>query len=310
MSKRKSKIIDCGKCKNNITKTQFSLKCAGDCAKWFHKKCTGLTDEQYIAYEKRKNDEKWICGNCIKKLSDLEDSDLSDDDEIKTNPSNKDILDTFNSKFSELEKALTFNGEIMEQLQITIKTVLEQNKALKKENDLIKIRVETLEKEVIEIKKKLLKNEQEGRNKNIIISGINNDKDIELNVKKVLTKLDEENSECKLSILPSNTGSKNAVVVVQFPTVEQRNRVLEKRKKIILNSQNCSINDSQNKIYINEDLPKPIRELFKKARELKTKGYKYVWCKHGQVYARRSDGGAGIKIQSTAEIEALRRKQH
>nr|CAI5844453.1 unnamed protein product [Callosobruchus analis] len=64
MTKKKSKILECGKCKSYITKAEYSLKCAGDCGKWFHKKYSGLTDDQFLAFEKRKNDENWICIKC------------------------------------------------------------------------------------------------------------------------------------------------------------------------------------------------------------------------------------------------------
>lgn len=53
------------------------------------------------------------------------------------------------------------------------------------------------------MKKKIRKDEQEVGNKNIIINGLDKDKDVEANVKKVFSKLDEENNNYKLSIIPS-----------------------------------------------------------------------------------------------------------
>lgn len=68
-----------------------------------------------MPYEKKKNDEKWM--------------EQTPTHQMIKNTSNENILNTFNSEFSELEKALTFNGELMEQLQRTLSTVLEYNKA-------------------------------------------------------------------------------------------------------------------------------------------------------------------------------------
>nr|CAI5828125.1 unnamed protein product [Callosobruchus analis] len=59
-------------------------------------------------------------------------------------------------------------------------------------------------------------------------------------------------------------------------------------------------------IYINEDLSRPTRDIFRKARELRTVGFKYVWCKNSQVYVRKMDGGQAIKINSLSEIESLK----
>lgn len=50
----------------------------------------------------------------------------------------------------------------------------------------------------------------------------------------------------------------------------QRMMTLRKRKKT-LTTVECGINNERCNIYFNEDLPKPTRDLFKKAMELKQK---------------------------------------
>ncbi|CAH1976769.1 unnamed protein product [Acanthoscelides obtectus] len=50
-------------------------------------------------------------------------------------------------------------------------------------------------------------------------------------------------------------------------------------------------------LYINEDLPKALRDIFKYARDLKRGGFKYVWCRNGHVYVRKEDVGAVVKIE-------------
>nr|CAI5862994.1 unnamed protein product [Callosobruchus analis] len=307
MTKKKTKDpIQCGKCNGNITKSHYSLKCAGECEKWYHKKCTGLTDAQFLTYESRKTNKKWICVSCTdsKLTSDSEESDESDDDTIE-NPSNKDVIKTINVKFAEIEKAITFNGEIMEQLQETIKSMAEENKKLKREQEHLKNRVGELEKEVAGMKKKLSLSEMEGRKNNVIISGINGDRDAETNVKKVLSKLDIEEDICKITVLPTSN-TKNAVIIVRFPREELKKQVLEKRKKVALTHQACGISEQNKKIYVNEDLPRETREMYKKARELRAAGYRYVWCKNYQVYARKEDGGAAVRINNLDEVEKLK----
>nr|CAI5836230.1 unnamed protein product [Callosobruchus analis] len=302
MTKKKIKSYVCGKCNTNITKYQYSLKCAGKCGNWFHKKCSGLTSEQFLAFEKRQTDEKWVCSSCA---VDTDDSPEDTDNEDSENPSNKDLLKVINLRFQELEKAVSFNGEIMEALQETLTSMKEENKHLKKEQKRLRSRVDELEKEIGYMKKKIIKEEQEERKKNVIVTGIKGDNDAEANIKKVLTKLGEDKEDYKVSVLPTAKPN-SSVIIVQFSTAEKRNKVLEKRKKNALTCQNCGVSEMPTPIYINEDLSRPTRDIFRKARELRTVGFKYVWCKNSQVYVRKMDGDQAIKINSLSEIESLK----
>nr|CAI5849753.1 unnamed protein product [Callosobruchus analis] len=162
----------------------------------------------------------------------------------------------------------------MEQLQETIKSMAEENKKLKREQEHLKNRVGEMEKEVAAMKKKLSVSEMEGR-KNNVMSGTNGDKDAETNVKKVLSKLDIEEDICKITVLPTSN-TKNAVIIVGLPREELKKQALEKRKSIALTHQACGISEQNKKIYVNEDLPRETREIYKKARELRAAGYRYV----------------------------------
>nr|CAI5850727.1 unnamed protein product [Callosobruchus analis] len=77
----------------------------------------------------------------------------------------------------------------------------------------------------------------EGRKNNVIISGINGDRDAETNVKMVLSKLDIEGDICKVTVLPT-FNTKN-VIIVGFPREELKKQALEKRKKVTLTQQAC-----------------------------------------------------------------------
>nr|CAI5844385.1 unnamed protein product [Callosobruchus analis] len=49
------------------------------------------------------------------------------------NPSNGDIMKALNIRFKDIEKALNFNGDKMEELQKDLRSVIEENKQMKKE---------------------------------------------------------------------------------------------------------------------------------------------------------------------------------
>nr|CAI5843568.1 unnamed protein product [Callosobruchus analis] len=55
--------------------------------------------------------------------------DSSDDE---ADPTNREVMKVLSTKFKELERAITFNGEVMDQLQKSIKEIINENKHLKK----------------------------------------------------------------------------------------------------------------------------------------------------------------------------------
>nr|CAI5863522.1 unnamed protein product [Callosobruchus analis] len=59
-----------------------------------------------------------------------------------------------------------------------------------------------------------------------------------------------------------------------YLSAELRDRLLEQRKALRLAAEVCGIISNSSPVYINENFPRLTRELFKKERELKTKGYK------------------------------------
>jgi len=64
--------------------------------------------------------------------------------------------------------------------------------------------------------------------------------------------------------------------------------LIQKRKKIGYDAKICGLGNAGNrKIYLNPDLPRHERELFMKARELKLPGFRYVWCKNGNVPGKK-----------------------
>nr|CAI5860082.1 unnamed protein product [Callosobruchus analis] len=113
-----------------------------------------------------------MCSKCIE-TNEVSESELEDSEICSMrNPSNKDIFKAMNRRFTDLEHAITFNGEIIEELRNTIRSLTEENKNIKKEHEKLKGRVNELEKQVNIMQKKIDKEEQEGRRKNIFITGL------------------------------------------------------------------------------------------------------------------------------------------
>nr|CAI5860791.1 unnamed protein product [Callosobruchus analis] len=92
-------------------------------------------------------------------------------------------MKALNIRFKEIEKALNFNDDKMEELQNDLRSVIEENKQMKKEHEQPKSRIKDLEKEVVTIKNRISKSADETRKKNVILTGIKGEKDVESNVK-------------------------------------------------------------------------------------------------------------------------------
>nr|CAI5838538.1 unnamed protein product [Callosobruchus analis] len=315
MTNKKVKIYDCEKCKGKITKTQYSVRCAGNCQKWYHKKCTGLTDAEFLLLEKRSGANKWICSNCCKAniISSCGESDSSDDASIKSasptralskqkslqkrrdekrlsvkdNPSNKEIMEFMSARFTELEENVKFTSDLLDDLQTSISFLLKENASLKKEQKQLKSRVDQLEKKQ--------------RNLNAVIVGLS-ETEIKHNVKKVFNKLEFQINEEDYRIQVLNSKSNKKPVLVRFRNEEARRRLIDARRRVRrLTSQECGIEGVVSDIYINEDL----RLLFSKARTLKNHQFKYVWCKNGKVFARKGEGERAIVISCIQQIDSL-----
>lgn len=321
---KKTKVLNCVKCKKSITKTHEKIQCVGECKGWYHQGCSELTLDEYHNY-KRKAGEKWICNKCLESDSESE-SDADSEDEIPSKerklktksekfnvdifdnpkPTNKQILETMKKMFEEIQKSVTFNGSMIEDLKADLKKITEGNKKLKKEQIALKNRVADLEQEVLQIRSSVSDERNEDRLKNIVIVGLKGDQDAKKDVTKVLNylKVGISEQEYEVKILPSKESKKP--VLVTFSQKAIRDKVLLQRKSVSLDTNTCGITSGNtSKIFLNEDLCKHSRELFKKARELKRHGFKYVWCKNGSILVRKDDNGPIKKMLTAGQITNL-----
>lgn len=311
------KSIKCNSCEANITKTQNSLQC-NECEKWFHKSCTKLTSKEYDAFCDKKSKEKWICFICKQNSSSensTSDEEISDKEintvkrnrkSSKHNPSNQEMLEIIMKKFEKLEESVQFTTNIMDDMKKSLEDIVNENIKLKKEQLSLKNKVKELEGRLVHVESNIKKEDIDKRKCNIVIVGFKETQSLQENVKKVFTKLDPEIKSDDYSISSVPNKSQNTPVIVRFNKIEIVERMMELRKrKKTLTTAECGIDGERRNIYFNEDLPKPTRDLFKKARELKKRNYKYVWCKNGQIFVRRDEGDEAVKINNVNQINLL-----
>lgn len=86
-------------------------------------------------------------------------------------------------------------------------------------------------------------------------------------------------------------------LVIRFTCQAMKERVIHAAKAQQINT------GDPNRVYINERLTKHNRNLFWKLRhEAKRFQWRYVWTKHGKIFARQCDGEPALKIQVYQDI--------
>ena len=63
-----SRMNKCGGCQDTVSKKQEALQCDGECTKWYHCICVGMSSEQYKTfcddYNDGYNELQWLCDSC------------------------------------------------------------------------------------------------------------------------------------------------------------------------------------------------------------------------------------------------------
>ena len=334
----KKKPLLCLVCTKTIGKMGFKLQCGGECKRWVHLGCTSIKKEDIEG--SRRAEIQYFCKSCEEDSggqSSSEEEDESDSFSVKSSPprlnhrqsflnkkkhspspkmkskniTNKDMLDYLTKQFEKLEKAVTFNGNMMEDIEKTVKKIMEENKSMKKEVEASKKKIFDLEQELQLLKHKTGKMEEEERCKNVIVIGLQpkTKDEARCDVGKIFKKLDAAIPDGDVSIQVISSSNVTKPVLVTFKSVEQKEMVMQRRKdKRTLDSLECGLSGEKRSLFINDDLPRDTRMLFNKARSLKEHNYKFVWCKYGNVYVRKSDNSEVIKISNLEQVESLKLK--
>ncbi|KAK9871469.1 hypothetical protein WA026_012843, partial [Henosepilachna vigintioctopunctata] len=210
-------------------------------------------------------------------------------------------------KVSDLEIAISFNGNMMEGIKKDLEEIKKENKNLKREHEKLKIEVQSLKNEMAILKNQAVANavtaDFQTRRNNVIMIGLSKTAE----VVKVLNKLDINIKDEEIKTRQISSKGHMKPILVTFPSESVRNEVLLKRKaKGLLNSENMELDGDRRNIYINEDLPQITRDLFRKASELKNIGYMYVWVKEGKVLCRKSEFSRIIQVSHEGLIDLLK----
>lgn len=311
----------CYECSKAITKRDDSAKIqCSVCKNWFHDKCIPLnkTDTD-ISHAKN---EVWVCKYCA--------GQKEESSPIKLHETVPSILDIYNllkrietefaNKYSTLERInketeqelgksldlvhekLDENSRLIKQQAESIKSCLESIDGLKKENMLLKNKLEDTKAQLDDL-------EQYGRRNSIEIHGIPemaNENLLEI-VKNIGRAMDIDIQPQMIDSchrLGKSPGQPSAAVIVKFVRRMDKDQFIHRRKvKRNLKASQVGFSNNDNIIYINHSLTRLRRHIYSEARKLKKlKNFAYLWVDNaGNIKLRRQEGDRNIQILKTID---------
>lgn len=314
--------LTCITCSRNIGKSGYKIQCCGVCKGWTHLRCTDITKEDIAGKEKI----DWTCKNC-EMLEEEEEEDTVDEsleeltEKLKRkrkslNKMKKEegegnierMLKQILKKMETLEVAVTFNSKTMDEILNAMEEMKRENKDLRKKQQNMETTIEEMGKELNSLREQVLENaatsDAQNRRKNIIVIGLKKKEEIAAVFNKLEVKVPE--NEMKIRQLPSKNPIKP--ILISFDEEKTKNMVIQQRKVMgVLSTRSMGLEGEDRRIYINEDLPKGIQDLLKKAKELKNSGYRYIWSKENKVFCRKGEYTKIIHIQNINQVEEIKK---
>ena len=228
---------------------------------------------------------------------------------IEKNVSNIKLeISHVNLRSDEIEKSLSFISNEYDDIKKELSAKDNEIKKIKEENNNLKIMVLNQQSQNNEL-------EEEIRAVNNSVQLDKNSNNLELHG---LVEEDEENLLEKVSkiiekVTPGNTGiiktfrygrkihrdgSKlNRPILIMFKNKTIRDNVYINKSNLI------KINTEYGRIYLNENLPQNLKILLGKVNQIrKSKQYKFLWTRNGNIYVRKNENTNVISITRNSDL--------
>lgn len=233
-----------------------------------------------------------------------ESEDEVDDDTTEATLNNLYKLNT------EMNVTLKFLSSQYDDFLRKITRIEKENKTLKKQNEELNTRLETVENEI--------NVQQQQRIKDYItIHGIPHKNNENLKavivetIKATQTNITEENIlSCRRMNSPNST-QKTSIIVAKLDNYDTKTKLQQNFKnngpitmqQIIPTSNPATENRL---VYINDYLTNHTRQLYELAKELKKRhNFRYVWTKDGKVFIRKNENSKIFRIKNISDREVI-----
>lgn len=225
---------------------------------------------------------------------------------IITNQELRNLINELRKEVNEMQTAMEFISNKFDEQVKNNKLVRENLELVRKENIYLK-------NEINSMKNIINAYETEKISKNLVISGICEDPNENLEyIKKksiqVLNYIDNSITEKNITkVKKVPTKNRLPVVVVTMDEPQKKIDILAKKKnKKQIDMIKCKINVSKNtRIYINEEMTKHTYTCYKESLKLKEYGFQFVWQKNGHIYARQNPQSEQVRIRDTLHLQEI-----
>ena len=106
--------------------------------------------------------------------------------------------------------------------------------------------------------------------------------------------------------IPSRNKSIPRPIIVKFINRWKKiNFMATKNKRFDIRSSSIGFVGSDSPIFINDHLTPKMKGLLRRAKLLRGKGYKFVWCRDGKIFVRKTETTQVMTIKSVEDIDKL-----
>lgn len=224
---------------------------------------------------------------------------------FETEPTLKQVM----SKLNDIIKAIDFHSKQQEEALKRLANIEKENVSLRQENTNLNIRLSNIESFFYQ-------QQQQQLQKHITIHGVpkNTNEDLNTTIINTIKSLnitvnqDEIITARRMHSTHNNTAP--PIIVVEFTTTAIKQNIMQTYKTngpIMLSQLSKAPNTENKKIYFNEYLNNYYKQLYNNTKELKSSNnFKFVWFKHGTIYARESETTQIYRVKHQNDITRIK----
>lgn len=306
----------CVKCNSNITKKTPGLECSR-CEKVVHatNECASLTSKQLTALRSSEGLE-WSCEDCIQNASRRSSYFVPEDTEetASTIPFDMqkfmrnisaEIRKTIQEELEGFQESLEFIGNQVANIEEVLKNQNSKIKQLENKNTELVNAKKNMELRLSAMEQRLEEAEQKGLNSFVEIAGLPNIPNVDLKAvtKSIAMKLQIETDTVHDVRQVTGRTKRSGYLLLELNSKSARDKWLTaaKSKDITVGELSVPVpmEKATNKVYVREALSRNKKALLYQAKQrLKTPNgpFKYVWCKEGKIYVKKSDDSKKVQL--------------
>lgn len=300
---------NCKLCKRNIGK-KLKLFC-GLCRNYFHLECGKVSEVDARLMQQEKT--SWNCEDCnseqgssarSKRTSLMQTFQISQDGAEYNGISElKSMIRELQTDIRDMRQAMEFLNDKYEEERKRSKIMSDMCTEMSKDNQMLKDKVLKLEKAINIQETNKIRN-------NLSVTGLVKDSKEKDTVVDKMVKLchylNVAATKNDFEIIRHFELKNGIKTLIRTSKWDLKNSLLKARaQKGRINGRDVGTADSNDPIFLTEELTQETYILLKKAKELKNVGYKYVWQKNGTVFARKVDGDRYIVIKNELLVNEL-----